>query len=714
MKIRGIKGGTLGFVVAAAVTIVLIGIGFYFLANIIGGSREHTNATDAGVLNVARFGLVKPQTTLGDNDGIELNNFRQLGDDDAGRPGGNRINLRNYNRCYAHALIVAVNAMNDKGPGNSAIKNAETLMARLQQGTGSIGGRLSAELQRKDGNVLFSDFEIANSNSVRMLGKESNVSHLTDQYRTSFLEQKPVSGTDTKNQATNVVVPTELAPLFSAFGLVTDTLNGKQYLRGYQDGTNLSGLTHTPIGVPVNPGQQPHLVSRAVFDPQDSRDKDDDIAFSLVPPNAFSSRSLSTSEVAARENAAVSWAVVGSLNTEFPASIPLGYIEVINGDKTTVAGPFVGENSWLQQEGSSERGGTLVSGSLFGNPAIMEEWKAFNEDTTGTKTQPSSASGIYVRSGNKATAATVAQAKNIKGALLQCTDKKVSGGPSGNSTCRDFWNNGNGAFDDAYYPGGNSTFDGTSLQGDGLTAVECADCQVEALFNKETSLTITKNGAGGSVSCPVTGLRVFKSACSDNMVTSPKGACKSTVAADIETLGNFASRPDKRYNPAKVGHFGTDMIAFIMGRIRQIKPLATKEEVDEFRETLKNTPVPLGARMYIYMDDPNKEVGGKIVGGKLMFNSSTPVGLVKGFEPDGTPQKRGISYSLQKGGDCGLMNPRKDFGIHDIMYYEEANPDFTGTDTAVLTPSSGFNNLLGRIEFTNEAVGTCSLFSEPD
>jgi hypothetical protein len=69
---------------------------------------------------------------------------------------------------------------------------------------------------------------------------------------------------------------------------------------------------------------------------------------------------------------------------------------------------------------------------------------------------------------------------------------------------------------------------------------------------------------------------------------------------------------------------------------------------------------------------------------------------------------------LQKGGDCGTMNPHNDFGIHDIMWYEEANPNFTGTDSGTLTPSSGFNNLLGQIKFSNSAEGSCSLFSKPD
>lgn len=54
MKLRRQRGATLGLVAACVFLVILVGVGFFFLSKIIGGGREVANATDAGVLNVAK------------------------------------------------------------------------------------------------------------------------------------------------------------------------------------------------------------------------------------------------------------------------------------------------------------------------------------------------------------------------------------------------------------------------------------------------------------------------------------------------------------------------------------------------------------------------------------------------------------------------------------------------------------------------------------
>lgn len=718
MKKRGRKGGTLGLIVASAVTIVLLGICFFFVSQLIGGGREHTNALDAACLNVAKHAVFEPNTTLQGT--TELQNFATLGDDAQGRPGGSIINLRNYNRLFGFAALVAFNAEQDPGPGNRALNNANTLINALQDGDGSIGERLTRELSKTSGNVLFKHTDIAKDNSVRMLGKDSQVNHIEAEFRTSYLEQ------DMRDpQATNLALPPaqgglagepadSVRKLFQNHGLITN-VNGRDYVRGYEP--LIAGSAVRVVGVPIPPGQQPHLVSRVDFDRQTTRFAD--ISHSRVPPNGVRTVSTANASVPGSDNKAFSWAVVGTTNNQFPPtpearnfypSIPRGYIEVINGNLTNV-GP-IRSATWLENEGAPSRGTSVVSipaGQIFGAPGIVSAWKVYNDkmaDDPATAGPAPSVAGLFMRSGNASTPARFDQARQIRNLGVRCTDGNV-----GSGVCADLWNNSDGAFDHAYY-GPATNIPGA---GQGLTAIECADCQLEKMFNSVRSLTVNNSN------CPESGLRIFKSSCDGNMTTSPKGSCNSTKPGTIRELGNFASRPAGRYTAGSVGAYGNTMINYIVSRMRQMKPTADQAEIDNFISTkLDTTNILPGKRYFIYVNEEKVPPStGQLTQKEFVISETQPPGFT-GDGPDGSvvPFAGGgnsITYTIHKGGDCGLINPEQDWGIHAVMYRgQAADTNFNGTDTAKLTRSSGFNNVLGRIEFSNSASGSSSLFSEPD
>lgn len=727
---RGRKGGTLGFVVASAITLILLAICFFFVTQLIGGGREHVNAIDAACLNVAKQALVAPRTTLAGP--VELQNFGALGDDDRGRARGNIINLRNYNRLFGQAALVAINANAD--PTTTATTNANRLIDALQTGPGSIGGRLTEELKKTSGNVLFQHTDIAGNNSVRMLGNNSTVTHIESEYRTAYLEQD--RGRDP--QATNLELPpaagigavepaNSVRSLFASQGLVT-TVDGRDYVRGYEPVT--AGALVRLVGVPVPPRRQPHLVSRVDFERQTSQFAD--ISHAAVPPNGVKTFSKANAEVARTDTTAASWAVVGSTNPDslpslktpevpggrnyFP-SIPRGYIEVVNAGETSVS-PIPGDNTWIQNQGNPAVGTRVVDipgKQIFGDPPIVAAWNTYNaavaaNPATAGPPPSTNAAGLFIRNGNTSSPASFADARAINNLGTRCTDGNV-----GSGTCNQLWNNGNGAFDHAYYPGGRGTAPGT---GTGLTAVECADCQVEKMFNQETSLSIN-TGQPGSVTCAQTGLRIFNQNCDGNMQTSPKGNCVSTRPGTIRELGNYISRSSGAYTSPPNGTYGNQMIDYIVGRCRQICPSATQAEIDAFVGVLDTTVIRPGTQFYIYAPEVFNADGEPIKGAANPFVISTtrPPGYT-GAAPDGTVLGGGsgpsVSYSIQRGGQCGIMNPDNDFGIHAVMYRNDATANFTGTDSGKLTRSSGYDNMLGRIEFSNSVTGSCALFSEPD
>lgn len=119
MRQRRHHGATMGLVVICILVIAVLGVGAYFLIKMMGGGREIANATDAGVLNVAKHVIRDARVPT------------PAGYEDCEYPlGCGYINLLTYNRCVARAIMVASNAENMTGPG-SYKANAQKALSDL-------------------------------------------------------------------------------------------------------------------------------------------------------------------------------------------------------------------------------------------------------------------------------------------------------------------------------------------------------------------------------------------------------------------------------------------------------------------------------------------------------------------------------------------------------------------------------------------------------
>lgn len=714
MRLRKKRGGTLALVAAATITLILLGICFFFLAQIFGGEREIQHATDSGNLNVAKNALRRPDIPL--NSGKEQQLYGQLGDrslvNNAGPPVCPPVNLLTYDRLFAQCLLACINAKADPGPGQLGVQHAQEMVDILQSGDNSIGGRLSNELSKTSGNRLFSNFsDTGSQNSLRMLGANSSLGHVDSEFAVSYLEQ-----TNADIGATNIEVLPSLRDLFPANlqSAIFTTKGSKTYLRGYVSPSVASGAG-TPVGVPLQPGDQPHLVSNKTFDSQMTRGSA--FANAKVPPNGFRSKSQANESRTNQNAATIACAEVGSLNLSFDFSAPYAYIKIVNGPDTgtgsaSVPGPFAGLDHVLNNQLLNP--GIYVAGPVFSSSLTLEQqWAAYNkavkDGVNPLPPQPPltiSANGkedkLYNLQGEPA---TVDDAKKIPfdndGNLVMthCTDENSTGwsrnDPDVIPQCWDLLGNGSGpgAFDKAYHP--NAQYqDASAGTASGLLAMECAKCQLQHKFNTCGSLTVNDGN------CSKTGLRVpMKGGApwdkSSELPSAQMGKCKISQEGTVIQLGNWV----------KPG-FGKQLEDFVAERARQINP---KNGEAQARALLNQHTLNLGEIAYIYAQAPDN--------GKpdLEWSNNPPPWASSEVGPDGTMISETATYNLTQ----RLVNPTKDGGIHDIMY--RAHPDandpgnaITSTDVASWTPSTGWMNLLGRVQFTNTAAGTAAGFCKPD
>lgn len=730
------RGGTLGVIVASAVTIVLIGICLFFVAQILGGGRELQNAIDAGNLNVAKQALTKPAVTL---TAAQEDLFGAIGGDGAGAD-SKQIDLLSYNRLFGESLLITANAVRDGRPDNVARDHAKEVADLLQNGANSVADDLSTRLESKSGNVLFSQFDqTAQGNSVRMLGKDSNVDRQDDAYDVAFLEQ-----TNTDNQATNVEVPAVLESLFSApvqTQLFTKKKDGNgvehTFLRGYTAPIFGAGFP-SPIGVPLQPFEQPHHVSKKTFDAQ--TDRTNDLVGTRVPPNAFQSRANSNVTVqgnnvvgslACAQAAAGNSPIGGVRPPTSNLALPFGYIEVVNGTLdntkkivpgTNVNGPFPGLDHVLNNELLT---GIKVSGNAFGTDTLptnakgegpMTAWADYNYNDSLPAGDPNKRAGmpqpaldgVFNLAGN---AASVADAKSIKFAPAAdgksaslssdhvCTDGNVTGfdDTSIDPVCKDLWQGTPGKFDKAFHgtPDGTDPYRTTKGTASDLISAECAKCQLQAKFNTCTDLT---------VNCNPTGLRTWTRMADDNagpnsIARAPFGNCKVSDNGTIKELGDFVS-----------AGFGSTMEKHIRDRMNQIKPGFTAAD----ENNVFTTKIPNGTRMFIYLTgNPLKSDA------KFVCTTTPPTSEVFGdVDPDGRNDQRTFGpYNIVANSNndgSGFINPHHEGGIHDILYRDHPTAGATAVDTATFFFSSGYRGLLGRAQFTNAAQGTAVGFCKPD
>lgn len=613
MRARRPQGASLALIAMAMFFIVLVGVAFFYLGKIFSGFRELQNATDAGGLNIAKNAIKTPAISLAT--GVEENNFGGLTDS------GN-INLLCYNRLVAQSMLVALNAQAEGTTQSN--DNARTLMNALQSSASSIGKRLSDELTNPDRSVDFFN-SIASRNNIKLFNLHGTTLFGNAGYQCSFMK----IGKSTNVYLDESILPAGVTIPSDAFSGRTAS-NGFKYLSGYRNVAFLGGLVNL-CGVPLQPGERPHLVNDQDFLNMTSRPPSTD----FVPPNAFRSRGQALEATTGMFGRAMASAIIGSLDRQFTACIPRGYLVFRNPAGFSDSSQLPNPNTIFNNE--------LFSGIHVANNGAFSldseqilAWVDYNTAEPRPPIAPSS-EGIHGDTAGITEYLTPCNYMNVRGESQPCTALLPR-------------------FQDAYpsedtLPGSPST----------LSAVEKVKATVMAMFPN-----------GGQIAIPegFSGVRLF-----DHNAAYPVGAGQNAQFGQPGTVPRLL---------AQVGNGAdTSILAQIRQRVRQIKPEATVAEIDA---VLNSLTVDLGQTIYLYR-----------VADVLTLSHTPPPWIVEGTQPDGSEQSFQVTYQTID----RSVAPQFEAGFRNVIFQSMPDPSLylLGEDKALYTPSSGFNNLLGVLEF---------------
>lgn len=353
MRLRSKQGATLGLAVVLLITIVMLGLCCFFLARLLGGSKQATNAADAGALTAARsmLSVAVPAANIAPA-------FQGLGVAQNGAPDpvNGIYNIFAYNRAAGLTTVVAMNALEDGS--TTAIQNAETLIGQLK----SFGTALNTAILNNGrlGYRIASDFEkTASENNVNMMGAKSVI-----QFPNNLTFQSVPTGTGSPDLGkANVYFNSAMLPAKSQFAHWANTLvqdnsgtiksaavtgsdpSAPSYEVGplYQAGQPLC-KAYVPINIlpnqttpiyfaAVNPASQPHLIDVSRFNSGQAQ-------YGYAPVNSVQGKTLTTGTNKANTNiSAMACAVIGSLYNEYPIMMINRYVRIRNLPDALTANP---------------------------------------------------------------------------------------------------------------------------------------------------------------------------------------------------------------------------------------------------------------------------------------------------------------------------------------------------------------------------------------
>ena len=573
MKTRQNSGTTLPFIAASTLVLVMLALAFFWISLQIGGSRELMHSTDAGSLSVAKYAIRKPDVTLAQQEeSVNFGGLMDKGD----------VSLANYNRIVAQALLVSLNA---QAEGTAAARDNAERLIEVVQGSGSIGERLTKALsspEKMEGHFTAASYV----NSVRMLGGNSLTKADESQYDVAYLEA---------GSASNVDLDPATLPAMNGTGAtvsVPEGATGKEkskknfaFISGYS-AIKVPGLSKSLTGVPVFPGQAPHLISSKTFEAKLNAPT----GTGNVPPNSFKLGGESD------KTRGVSCAIVGALDTQFTASIPRGYIVIHNGPAESFDGTLADGDQIFAKElnnGIFVGPGVGASRAFTTDRANYEEWLDYNQQIAAGKTPAKvpSARGLY---GDPKTIKAPATPVywNTQGGLLQTML------PS---------------FVQAY-PHANV---GVSYQSNSLTALELYKAKVIEAFHKVTRYhDPTDPYYSQYIAAPTaaTGMKAF-----DHNAMYP-----GTIAFGRSgSLKQFLEQCN-----------ASEVLQQLDQRLRQIKPEASDQERNS---VLNKESIGMGQTLYIYKGLDNK----------LTITSAAPPWMTN-VSPDGSPKVLQSTFDVNR------------------------------------------------------------------
>lgn len=725
MKLKRQKGATLGLVAVCVLVIIVLGIGFFILSQILGGGREIANATDAGVLTVARKALSPTLITVplsGDSGTNPVNDFIAFDPNNVGNvlnaTSGN-IDMLGVNRVIAQAVLVALNAQEINTPTASghaqnvatAAKTVATALRNMIQGGSMPAMSATSQLPAQFNTV-------AQANNTKMFeGNKVNLQGGAGGLTSTFMRT---------GYSTNVYMSQPLIsalPVSPPSNLVNQNPNalkhtGSQYMAGYINfGIPAgNGSTVNIAGIPLFPQQKPHLVDIGEFSTDANAASGQGQApfngGTYLPPNAFRANTQTLESNSSTLGGAVGCALVGCLQSDFVASLPRGYVRIINGPSALQTNPPIssvadGTNDVFNNELWPPNGNAEVSNNgvyaLSSSPAAQSyitQWQQFNAGSTTVQPpgpgQPGYPTGVYIITPNGFANPTLAQLQAIR-SQQECDALNIWDNPT---AC--FAPNTNGSV-----PSQGDLVNAIEVQNNispgsqplnptnGLTAIEYQKAELLAQAGHDAyCATVTPVGP--------TGMKVFT-----------VGDCYATPFAPV----NFGVPGSPLQYINQIGNGGqnacaTDVITKITNRMQEADATLTQAQV---QAALGSSPVgapsgndgdlDLSETLYLYSPGP----------GTVQLAYGTPGSYFNStLQNDGTSSAAvyncsntyNISHNIvdaNKDNAPGFC-PRGDADYHQEPYTQ--GPGYLpGTDSAIWTPSSGWRNLLGDIQFENTASG---------
>lgn len=758
MNHRQNRGQTISLVACVAFVLVALGTLAFFLTRLIGGARELTNASDAGILNAAKQSLITPNILPNDNHlPAAAQDFFALSDPPGvqGAVNGAAItykplDLLTYNRLVAQSMLIAANA---EAEGNmTAISNAHAEIDAAK----SVGAYLQKQIDQ-NGPLNSAYLQVADANHLRMLDGQVKLNvNLKGAYLNhggstniwfdpSILSSAPTNGTAQLKPEQAVV-----KQLYN--GALPANYSSTNFVAGYEPISLLNGSA-TLYAVPLMPEQHSHLVDLTRFNaglpvPDGS-----------VPQNALRAQSRAYNKGTNSYVNTVSCAITGSLSKYYIGQIPAGYIRVVNAPFNS-NGPVAGDlNQVLGQaqnvlyDGSNDLFNTaLVFGSSYiyvakpysGNAdttsfalganglAAMKIWSTYNDShgddglghngdldplkgsyPGGTPFQlkkhpdmPSKSINIGSGSNQKA---LLKDLVGIKG-YVQISDESFNGSED--------------AMLDAMVPVMSSNLGCGDVLVDigadhGFTAVEWLKARIiqgRAKSDVKAFLEIPKQHSGMKVFDHYkkgTGILI-------HYASPPFHAQFENVGTPLGMINQINSvlEPSHSVNSTQAAYL--NFINSIAQRTREINP---NFDASAVANALNSAPLDLGQTLYLHADPS---------GTKLVMD--TNVHYDSGLKPDGANALQNYSSGPYDIGLClvdtqkdgSSTAPRGDMNFHNVPWKAMSDtgylnePPTTGgsnaalnsaatsvlsTETAAFVPSSGFGNLLGELHFDNGLQG---------
>jgi hypothetical protein len=516
-----------------------------------------------------------------------------------------------------------------------------------------------------------------------------------------------------------------------------DQQNKFQSLRGYEP----IKVEHVGslCAVTMSPYDQAHLVSN--HDIEKYKLSPGASVGLVVPPNSFQMNCESTDNRSKIKVTVQSASGVGTKSIDIPLSpadpnllqlsaampkydiaSPRGYLIIDNmgdGKDSSYFGRLPQANTkaapWYSTTGVSV---DFPGSGCFSNVnGLLEDWMKYNLALTHggtTNLQQPTLNGLFNSAGHPASRDDAAKITPSNApSSCNCNDLNSDAeGKNPNSTCVSYARStiGNpGPFDTAYYP----NYLNPPQYGKGgaqLTAGELAKMKLWELY-------LSDGGFGGLYFGPSrsTGARIYPHAPeyrqNDPLFNQPAPynalpGTNFTMGENVSSVALSYSSPD---TPGQISRDGSmmelmeqigshsvrpfaaeELKRFLVNRLYQIKPDAS---ADDLEEVLRLKTLEVRKKYYIYLNSKRN----------FVVSTTRPFWL-DGNDPlpDGKPR----IYTSNKYDLVGtLVNSPADFNIHAIPFWDYPTPNLmAGFMTATFTPSSGADNLLGVVKFSDNTL----------